>query len=99
MTLRHEVAILSAHLGNIRKRQFVHHAIFDHTYQVPLSDRRRSGKHLEEKFIQEDIYTPYQIRYSPLSRRVLNTHIPIDYNATKMTLENYDGLTDPMKHV
>jgi hypothetical protein len=29
----------------------------------------------------------------------LNTHIPIDYNATKMTLENYDGLTDPMKHV
>jgi hypothetical protein len=31
--------------------------------------------------------------------RVLNTHIPRDYLATKKTLDNYDGLTDPREHV
>jgi hypothetical protein len=30
---------------------------------------------------------------------VLNTRIPIDYIPTKITLNNYDGLTDPREHI
>jgi len=30
---------------------------------------------------------------------VLNTHIRIDYIPTQITLNNYDGLTDPKEHI
>jgi hypothetical protein len=34
-----------------------------------------------------------------LSKRVLNTRLPKDYISIKMSLKNYNGLTDLRKHV
>lgn len=45
------------------------------------------------------LHLSHQIRDSMLSIRVLNTHIPRDYITTKITLANYDGLTDHQEHV
>lgn len=54
---------------------------------------------MEEGFIYEDIYAPYQIKYSLLSRCVMHTCISRDFITIKMTLDNYDRLTDSRKHV
>jgi len=43
--------------------------------------------------------TPHHIRDSLLFRHVVYTCIPKDYIATKMYLDNYDGLTGPREHV
>lgn len=43
--------------------------------------------------------TPHHIGDSLLFRHVVYTCIPKDYIATKMYLDNYDGLTDPREHV
>jgi hypothetical protein len=49
--------------------------------------------------MQEDVYTSYLIKDSPLFRWVLNTHIPRDYIAMKMTLDYYEWLTNLSEHV
>ena len=41
----------------------------------PESNRHKSGKQQKEEFIYKNVYTPYQMKYSLLSRCVLNTCI------------------------
>ena len=45
------------------------------------------------------LYLTYHIRDSMLSRHALNTHIPRDYITIKMTLDNYDGLTEHVQNI
>jgi hypothetical protein len=52
-----------------------------------------SGKQPKKEYMQD------QIKDSPMLRRVMNTCIPKDHIFTKMTLNNYDGLTDPREYV
>ena len=86
---------LGIHLSSVRKRLSV-------TPKISSSlepNRRKSSKQLEKEFIQKDVYNPYKIRDSYLSKCLLKTWIPRDYIAIKITLDNYDGLTDPREHV
>lgn len=47
--------------------------------------------------MHEDVYTPHKIWDSLMSRQLLRTRIPNNYISTKMTLDNYNCLTD-QKH-
>jgi len=57
-----------------------------------FSEPYRIGVKISQKkeYMQEDVYTSYLIKDSPLFTWVLNTHIPRDYIAMKMTLDNYE---------
>jgi hypothetical protein len=51
------------------------------------------------QYLQDETYNPHEIKWSLLTRWILYTHILKDYISTKMTLDNYNGVTDPRKHV
>jgi hypothetical protein len=95
ITLRHEVVFLGIHLSSVRRRL----SVTPKTSSSLEPNRRRNSKQLGKEYIQKDVYNPYQIRDSYLSKCVLKTRIPRDYIAIKITLDNYDGLTDLREHV
>jgi hypothetical protein len=47
------------------------------------------------RFFQEETYSHRGLKGFPLSEQVLYTHVSNEYISTKMTLDNYDELTDP----
>jgi len=51
------------------------------------------------KHTHENVYSPYQWRVYSLSKRILSTRLPKYYISMKTSLDNYDGLVDPRKHV
>ena len=44
-------------------------------------------------------HNSYQVKESSLCNKVFHTHLFKYYVAAKATLENYHGLTNPMKHI
>ena len=48
---------------------------------------------------QENVYSPYQWRSSPLSKHILSTKLPKKYIFIKMSLNNYDSLANSIEHV
>jgi hypothetical protein len=61
--------------------------------------RKHSRRSLAGKYIQDEAYDHHKINGLPLSRWVLHTLISMKYISKNMTLDNYDGLTDPWEHV
>jgi hypothetical protein len=54
---------------------------------------------LPGRYIQNQVYNPHEIKRSLLSRQVLHTPKSKELVSTKMTLNNYNGLTYPWEHV
>lgn len=64
-----------------------------------ITRRQRIERWLVFECILKNAYSPRQVRGSSLSKQVLNTQIPRDYIFTKISLDNYNGLTDLREHV